>query len=122
MIQRGLLIILIITSASCGNRHGVEFIIHNNSNIKIDSIRVSSSDKRTTIKFVNIEKGATKQEFLDMGEVVKADGNYIVELSTLGIAKNKSIGYYTNGYPSEEKIDIYFEGDTIKYKSKIKEY
>jgi hypothetical protein len=63
-----------------------------------------------------IRKGQTKAEFLDMRGIVKADGDYFVEINTPRVTKINSIGYYTNGFSLDEKLDIYFRDDTIKYK------
>jgi len=106
---------------SCDNRYGVEFIIHNESTVTIDSVRVSTSDKQLTIKLTKIQKGQMKADFLDMRDIIKADGHYFVEINTPGLTKVNNIGYYTNGYPLDEKFDIYFADDTIKYKPKIRD-
>src|SRR5687768_12714129 len=119
--MRQILTILVLSFVSCDNRYGVEFIIHNESTVTIDSVRVSTSDNKATIKLMEIQKGQTKADFLNMRDIIQADGDYFVEISTPGVTKVNNIGYYTNGFPLDERVDIYYADDTIKYKLKIRE-
>ena len=53
-----------------------------------------------------------------MDKISKTDGDYIIEIYTFQDVKHYNIGYYTNGFSLDEGIDIYFNGDTIKYETK----
>jgi len=121
-VMKRLLIILTLSLVSCDNKFGVELIIHNESTQTIDSLRVSTSDKMSTIKLTDIKKGQEKKDFLDMSETVQADGHYTMELNTKRATKTKNIGYYTNGIPLDERIDIFVTDDSIKYTTKISKY
>jgi hypothetical protein len=109
---------LILCFVSCNNKHGVEFIIHNESAVTIDSVRISTSDNRSTIKLFDIQQGMTKTDFLDMNDIAKTDGDYLIKINTIGATKTNRMGYYTNGAALDEKIDVYFSNDTIIYKQK----
>lgn len=116
--MRQIVLILILALTSCDSRQGIKFIIRNESPDIVDSARISTSDKKSTIKLVDIKKGQVKDHYLDMTDIAKVDGHYIVEIHTKGVLKSENVGYYTNGFPQEESIDIYLTADTIIYKSK----
>jgi hypothetical protein len=116
--MKQILMLAILSLVSCDNRYGVEFIVHNESQETIDSIRISTSDKKSTIKLVQLQKGLTKVAFLDMADVLRIDGDYKVEITSRGQTKINNVGYYTNGSPPDETYDIYFMADTIKFESK----
>jgi hypothetical protein len=90
--------------------------------VTIDSVRITTSDKGSTIKLVDIKKGLKKEEFLSMRDILKVDGDYHVEINTPGVTKINNIGYYTNGAPQDKEIDIYFYDDSIKCNYKTREY
>jgi hypothetical protein len=71
---------------------------------------------------VNIKPSSQNRALLDMSNVIKVDGDYIIEIKTKGQNKLKHYGYYTNGWPCEEKIDIYVTNDTIRYKPTLNDY
>ena len=57
-----------------------------------------------------------------MREILKVDGNYHVEINTPGVTKINNIGYYTNGAPIDENINIHYFDDSVKCDFKVKEY
>ena len=114
--MKQILTILILSLVSCDNRNGVEFIVHNESQGTIDSVRISTGDKKSTIKLFDIQKGLTKEDFLDMRDILKIDGHYILEITASGQTRTNDFGYYTNGFSLDKGIDIYFMADTIIYK------
>jgi hypothetical protein len=105
---------------SCDNKNGVELIIHNESDEMIDSVRVWTSDRKATIKLIDIKTGERKSDFLDMTKISKTDGDYILQINSNGTFKNKNMGYYTNGFSSDETIDVYVKNDTITYVQKLR--
>ena len=118
--MKQILTILILGLVSCDNRNGVEFNIHNESQATIDSVRISTSDKKSFIKLADIEKGLTKKDYLDMKDILKIDGDYIIEITASGQTRTDKFGYYTNGFALDESFDIFITTDTIKYESKIR--
>ena len=106
--------ILVFILVSCDGNVGVEFIIHNQSTVTIDSVRVTTSDKRSSIRITDIRQGLDKKGFLDMRDILKVDGDYHVGINTPGVTKVNSIGYYTNGFPLDDEIHIYYYDDSIK--------
>src|SRR5690349_2198584 len=117
--MKHILIIVILGFVSCDRRVGVEIIIDNKSTTTIDSVRIITSDKRSTIKLTGIKPGQTKKEFLDMRETLKADGDYHIEINTPGVTKMNNIGYYTNGAPLDENIEIHYFDDSVKCDYKL---
>ena len=121
-LMRHILTVVILGLVSCDSKVGVEFIVHNRSTVTIDSVRITTSDKGSTIKLTDIKPGQEKREFLNMREILKSDGDYHVEINTPGVTKINNIGYYTNGSPQDENIDIHYFDDSVKCDYKLREY
>lgn len=115
-----ILIILVLSLVSCKSEPAIEFIINNESTTIIDSVTVTTSDNRSTIKLYNIKPGQGKKERLSMRETLKGDGNYHVEINTSGVTQSDNFGYYTNGAPIEENICIHYFNDSINYDFNLK--
>lgn len=105
---------------SCTDRQGIEFIIYNNSQLTIDSVIVTTTNLESKIRLDDIKPGLDKIAFLNMDNISKVDGDYSVEIITDSITYKNKIGYYTNGFPSERKIEIWFSQDSIKYKPTLR--
>ena len=75
-----LILFLVIIFTSCDNTNGVKLKLYNETyGVTLDSVRVSTSDKKATIKFTRIDAGDEKTGFLDISRVNKTDGHYVVQ-------------------------------------------
>ena len=111
--MRKLSIGYLILLVSCRPDFGVDFIVHNQTSIPIDSVVISSLDSIATIRLYGITPGTEKSDFLRMNDIKPYDGSYVVQVYSGGIRRSEQIGYYTNGTPCEEQIDVIIENDTI---------
>ena len=98
----------------------IEFVVHNQSDSQIDTVKVTSSDSLATFEIISINPNSQNKGFLDLANVIKTDGDYIIEVNSKGQNRSIHCGYYTNGWPSEEIIDIYVTSDSIKCKATLR--
>jgi hypothetical protein len=96
--------------------------LHNSSGYTISVVQIRTSDSIAKFgikKLINNEKVS---KFLNMEEVKKIDGNYIIEYKINDSTYEKEFGYYTNGYPLESEINITINPSTILINQKSKSY
>ena len=100
-----ILVILSIGIISCGISPNMNFELKNHSSTKISKIQISAtgSEEVDTIEFVNDRILKYK---LNMSGIPKTDGAYKIKFERDGKLENKIFGYYTNGYPINEKYFI----------------
>jgi hypothetical protein len=107
---------------SCnGDHRRIKFVIHNNAHLTIDSVVVVTSTNVSRVSIRSIEPGSSKEDLLEMTGEPRGDGNYNVSIIAGVTTYTNNIGYFTNGAPVEEKMEIWFSTDTIRYKPKAKQ-
>ena len=106
--------IILLTLVSCNYlKKGVEVKIDNNSNETITDIVFTTSENLETIEFESIDTNKSVKGFLSMKEN-KVDGSYLIKLTRKnGKIESKKIGYYSNGVPLNEIIEIKITNDSI---------
>lgn len=104
---KNLIIIFSIGVVSCNFSPTMNFELNNQSQNNISKVQISATGSKEieTIEFGNDR--ILKYE-LDMSGIPKTDGAYKIEFERDGKSEYKSFGYYTNGYPINNKyiIDI----------------
>ena len=106
--------LIVLTLFSCNSfENGVEVKIDNNSNETITDIVFTTSENLETIEFESIDTNNSVKGFLSMKEN-KVDGTYLIKLTRKnGKIESKEIGYYSNGVPLKEMIEIKITNDSI---------
>ncbi|MDT0559204.1 hypothetical protein RM697_11115 [Ichthyenterobacterium sp. W332] len=95
----------------------MEFNIHNDSGFNIHSLSIQPHSQNQTI---SIEPDKSKKVTIDLNDV-KQDGCYLVsyKFNDSDDEVKRCIGYFSNGIPSDEKIEIWIKKDTLIYRSNI---
>jgi len=106
--------LIVLTLFSCNSfENGVEVKIDNNSDETITDIVFTTSENLETIEFESIDTNKSVKGFLSM-EKNKVDGTYLIKFTRKnGKIESKEIGYYSNGIPLEEIIEIKITNDSI---------
>ena len=107
--------ITVSTLISCNNKEVAEFKITNNTDYKIDSLKIEPNIIETG-KYISLKKGEEVKYKSDMTTIAKTDGAYQISFLINGKNKKQVFGYYTNGYPLEKITEIKIEKDTILIK------
>ena len=103
-----------ISLISCDNRIKAKFEIINQTDYILDSINIKSFRHKANSNYLKLEPGESQIYWLDMTDLPKGDGEYLLTLKgNSGSIKRKQFGYYTNGYPLEEVTIIKIRKDTI---------
>jgi hypothetical protein len=98
-------LVLITTSIGCTKEYP-SFEFTNNSNIKIDSLKVSASDDCKT-KFRNIHPKQKVNGKIFFCDNTLGDGSYGISIYKDGkLIKRRGFGYYTNGASLSNNFDI----------------
>lgn len=107
-------IIAILLLSSCSSEIKAKFEIENRTTHIIDSINIKSFDHKRNSQFINLEPGEIEIYWLDMTELPKVDGDYLLTFKRNRTNKViKRFGYFTNGYPLEKLTKIQIEKDTV---------
>lgn len=88
--------IIIVGLYSCSDKVTAEFEIINNSSLKIDWLRIEPNLKKDG-KFISLDIYEEISYKIDMTNIKKSDGAYILSYKLNGEYKSKVFGYYTNG-------------------------
>ena len=106
--------LIVLTLFSCNYlKQGIEVKIDNDSNETITDIVFTTSENLETIEFESIDTNKSVKGFLSMKEN-KVDGTYLIKLTRKnGKIESQEIGYYSNGIPLEEIIEIKITNDSI---------
>ena len=99
---------------SCGNEGMANFEITNSTAIKIDSLKIEPN-LISKGKIISVKPNEKTKYKVDMTEIAKVDGSYTLSYWQDGKNFIKNFGYYTNGYPMENKTTIKIEIDTVKF-------
>lgn len=114
-------ILLSLVLVSCDGGRKIKFVVHNQSRDAIDSVMVVTSTNTSKVSINHIEPGSSKEEFLEMAKEPYVDGDYNVSIVAGTTTYTNRIGYFTNGAPIEDKMEIWFSTDTIRYEPKPKQ-
>jgi hypothetical protein len=115
------LILLFLVLISCDCVPKIKFVVHNQGRDVIDSVVVVTSTNNSRVTIKDIQPGFSEEEFLEMAKEPYVDGDYNVSIVAGTTTYTNRIGYFTNGAPIEEKMEIWFSKDTIRYEPKPKQ-
>lgn len=117
MKSKALILLIISCMLSCSNNEG-KFLITNESDFDIDSLSILPDSNKLNIK---IKQGESLKHYINMSEA-KTDGNYFISFKNIETSKtiSRGFGYYTNGYQTEDIINIKILNDTILINSEFK--
>lgn len=90
---------------SCNNDSSVEFEVFNRSTDALKNVQISCTGCKNK-KYIELENEDWIKFTLDMSGIPKSDGNYTIEFKRKGKKESKGFGYYTNGYPINNKYKI----------------
>lgn len=114
--------VLILLLSSCDSKTTLKFEISNDSNTRIDSLRIIPSGYESDY-FISIASNKATEYIMDMTDIVKVDGDYQIDfIKDSNIRISKTFGYYTNGYPIEKLIQVKINNDTIIFDSELSNY
>lgn len=109
-----LTILILIFLSSCQSEIKAKFVIKNMTDNTIDSINIKSFDHENNSNFIQIKPGDSNIYWLDMTDLPKADGDYLLTFKrNHTYTEMERFGYFTNGYPLEEVTNIRIEKDTV---------
>ncbi|WP_461599455.1 hypothetical protein [Winogradskyella sp.] len=110
-----LLIITIIFS--CNHNEG-NFMISNESDFDIDSLRIFPDSE---VKVLSLKKNESVN-YKTLMNLVKSDGSYRILFNVPKTNKTvfQKFGYFSNGYQTEDIINIKIMNDTILFDSEFK--
>ncbi len=112
-ILSALLLFIVISCQTAGDRKGIAFSIENKSDHAIEYVRFTTSEHLHECVFDLIQPNDKVFDFLNMQEN-QIDGSYVLEFNRKGKSKTvKSFGYYTNGGPLDKRVSIQIKNDTI---------
>ncbi len=93
----------------------IEFVVTNSSNSEITDLEIfltDDTDIKSEADIIVINENRTL--FIDMDKADSVDGSYSIRYKIAGEEKLSVFGYYTNGYPLDESIDINLTTDGIE--------
>jgi len=115
-MKKPLLLLTLSLLLSCSKSDQIEFIVENDTDVQIDSVRVYPSMYPTGY-FHTIPSGKEQSIITDMSDIPAHDGDYTLEYKLQEEDLNQvTFGYYTNGYALEDRITIEISKDTIIYR------
>ncbi|MCG8762304.1 hypothetical protein G1K46_06050 [Tenacibaculum finnmarkense] len=107
------IIIILIVFISC--EYGVNIKINNDTSQKIDSVYITNYFK--TIKIREFKTNKNYKFFIDFkNNKHKGDGVFILSLFKDNVKKHYQFGYFSNGIPPNEDINVIIKKDTILFK------
>jgi major membrane immunogen (membrane-anchored lipoprotein) len=108
------LLATLILLISCDSDIKAKFEITNQTNSVIDSVNIKSFDHLSNQSFITLKVGESKIYWLNMTNLPKVDGDYLLTFKKNQANKEiKRFGYFTNGYPLEEITKIQIDKDTV---------
>lgn len=112
-----ILLTLFIFIFSCDSHKG-KFLITNESDFDVDSLSILPDNDQALIK---IKQGESLKHSINMNKI-KTDGCYFISFKNVETSKTVSrrFGYFTNGYQTDDIINIKIMNDTILVNSEFK--
>lgn len=100
--------ILLFGFLSCNISPRMNFEVINRTQDQISNIKIKASGS-SNIETIEFDENDMIRFELSMVDIPKTDGAYEIEFLRNGQIEKKKFGYYTNGYPINEKfiIEIY---------------
>ncbi|WP_413533177.1 hypothetical protein [Empedobacter brevis] len=98
---------------SCQSEKGMKISIHNKSDFTIEKLDFSTQNSSIHLEKLNV--GETKKDFLNMQNIEKIDGEYQLKFSMNNQSEIIKTGYYTNGIPLQDKVEITIKNDTVLF-------
>ena len=118
-IATAVLTVFLLTACFNFNGPSMDFRIMNHSTCQIDTLRIGSHDNATLNTHSMIAVNDTLLSTLDMS-VLTSDGTYRLYIRFQNDSViQKDFGYYTNGNPLEESIDIRILSDTLIFNAQF---
>ncbi len=100
--------------ASCGNST-VEVSIVNATQEDLLEVEVRNDKNETTTGLFDVKPGAEINKQLSFSTVSPSDGHYVLRMKE---QMPRDFGYYSNGIPLENSIEIEVRTDTVLIKMK----
>lgn len=110
-------LLVLIVLQSCIAKQGTNFEFVNQTNLVIDSLELSTSTKVSTVNIGTVHPGRKVSLRLDMSEEDYVDGNYKIDVFAGSSISSFRFGYFTNGSPLEEIVEITYWGDSVSCRS-----
>ena len=108
-------LLVILLAAACSKSDIIEFEVVNRLPDQLDSVRVCAGDYSCS-SFVSLPAGEKKSIALDLSEIPKVDGHYVLTYQvTPDGAIQRDFGYYTHGFPLEKWIGVEIHEDTVLF-------
>ena len=117
MNSKYLILIFLCGLISCHNNTSMKFEVTNKSMDLIKNVQISCTGSKD-IETSEFDKQNKIKYRLDMSNIPKTDGSYKVVFNRDGEMESKVFGYYTNGYPINNKYEILILENNIEIKEK----
>ncbi|WP_379711175.1 hypothetical protein [Ferruginibacter yonginensis] len=101
------------------NRIIAKFEIAITTNESIDSFYILPDNFKNN--FIKVESISKVFYDINMTDLHKVNGNYLLSFKSVTKTVFVSFGYYTNGYPMEIITSIFINSDTVQIKPEYKE-
>lgn len=116
------LVVLLTISCQKSETKGVQVEIVNQAENTISEIKFYTSNGKDTLDLGELEPNEASNGFLSM-EFEQSDGSYILDFKRKNLQIDHFVsGYFTNGAPSDKKIEVTILPDTVMWKFKQLDY
>jgi hypothetical protein len=107
-MKLSLIICLVVGLSGCK----IKVSVYNNSPSKFDSINVFVAAAKYNFKEIDSGEGITLSKYR---KSIKggSDGQHVLTTYKRGISKSYIFGYYSNGYPSEDSIQLFITDSSL---------
>ncbi len=107
-------IVTLVFFTSCQNDIKAKFEITNQTANLIDSINIKAYDHQANPNYLKLESGQSKTYWLDMTDLPKVDGDYLLTYKDKKLINRRvRFGYFTNGFSLEKVTKINIQEDTV---------
>jgi hypothetical protein len=106
---------LIYFTIGCNDRVNIKMKVKNDLQYNVESMVLKTSGGSELI-YGNLPPNELVELRLDLADIPKTDGHYIIEYDIKDSSIVRHFGYYTNGYPINSGFDIGIQVDTILIK------
>jgi len=101
-----------ISLVSCG-KSDIEIRIKNTTGANLKGVEITNDKEETTTGVFDLLDGKTVSKQLSFSSVSPTDGHYILKIKDQA---PREFGYYSNGSPLENQINIELRIDTVLIK------
>jgi|JI9StandDraft_1071089.scaffolds.fasta_scaffold840658_1 hypothetical protein len=106
---------LIYYALSCSDRANIKMIVKNELQYNIEHMILKTTGG-SELFYKDLLPNELIELRIDMTDIPKTDGHYIIEYYIKDSSVVRHFGYYTNGYPINNRYDIRIQVDTILIK------